>query len=66
MDALAEEGAVIEFESGAQQIHPCMTIVNQCLSQLDKIGKQFGLTPMSRQRIEVQKKSDKKNVFDGI
>lgn len=66
LNIVAEQGSVFETDKGYQQIHPCMTIVNQCLSHLDKISKQFGMSPMSRQRIEVYKKSDKPNEFSEI
>ena len=52
---LQENGRVMKFDSGYQQVSPWVTIAKQSLAEMRAFMTEFGMTPSSRSRIHVEK-----------
>ncbi|MEI6178000.1 MAG: phage terminase small subunit P27 family [Verrucomicrobiota bacterium] len=65
--ALARDGIVISGRSGTQVRHPAASILNGAAQQVLSLGKQFGLTPASKARLDkAQPPPRKSNKFRDI
>jgi P27 family predicted phage terminase small subunit len=53
----AEEGAVVESREGTEKLSPWATIGNRASATCQKILKQLGLTPASRNYLKLVKKT---------
>lgn len=51
---LNETGMLLKTPSGYVQQNPLIGIINNCTETVLKISKEFGLTPASRSRVDVQ------------
>lgn len=52
--ALEEEGDIIFYESGNAAQNPRVGIKNKAIEKMVKIAAEFGMTPSSRSRLEVE------------
>ena len=51
-EKLTEMGILYKSPSGYIMQSPLLPIVNQCVDQITKLSREFGLTPASRSRIQ--------------
>lgn len=51
---LNKEGLIITTKSGYVQQNPVYSIANSCAEMMTRLTREFGLTPASRTRLEVQ------------
>jgi len=57
-ERLQEEGEIIDDGRGSLKKHPASTLVKQHLDHYLKLAKDFGLTPESRQRLDMKEEKD--------
>jgi P27 family predicted phage terminase small subunit len=55
---LSEKGLLVKAPSGYPILNPYLSIINSALDQMRKFLTEFGMTPSSRTRINVAKKSE--------
>jgi len=55
---LQKTGLLLKTKSGYVQPSPLVAIVANCVDQVNKLCREFGLTPASRTRIQVHQSSD--------
>jgi P27 family predicted phage terminase small subunit len=55
---LSEKGLLVKAPSGYPILNPYLSIINSALDQMRKFLTEFGMTPSSRTRINIAKKSE--------
>lgn len=65
-ELIAEEGEVIDGAMGGKVIHPAVGMRDKAMTQIQKFGAEFGLTPSARARVQAsEKKPEKKPIPSG-
>lgn len=57
---LAKSGILYKTQSGYIQQSPLLSIVNTCVETINKLSREFGLTPSSRSRLQMTAEEKKK------
>ena len=60
---IQEDGITIVQANGNTVKNPATTVLNEAITRLNSIGGEFGLTPVSRSRVNVPKTKAKGNRF---
>ena len=60
---IQEDGITIVQANGNTVKNPATTVLNEAITRLNSIGGEFGLTPVSRSRVNVPKTKVKGNRF---
>lgn len=58
MKTLDQEGLVVEGTGGAPKKHPASSVLNALLQQYRLLAAEFGLTPVSRERLGISPEFD--------
>jgi len=61
LDTVLAEGAVVEGTGGTMKKHPAAQVLNALLQQYRLLAADFGLTPLSRERMGVTSAKDKED-----